>query len=40
MALLIIVCDCFSGLTNSNYTELAQLYEKYKDQGASELIHC
>ncbi|XP_077223268.1 putative phospholipid hydroperoxide glutathione peroxidase [Tasmannia lanceolata] len=21
------------GLTNSNYTELAQLYEKYKDQG-------
>nr|XP_034599260.1 probable phospholipid hydroperoxide glutathione peroxidase 6, mitochondrial isoform X2 [Setaria viridis]TKW08439.1 hypothetical protein SEVIR_6G027900v2 [Setaria viridis] len=22
-----------SGLTNSNHTELAQLYEKYKDQG-------
>ncbi|PWZ40282.1 hypothetical protein Zm00014a_019400 [Zea mays] len=27
------VTDYFSGLTNSNYTELAQLYEKYKDQG-------
>ncbi|KXG31059.1 hypothetical protein SORBI_3004G290100 [Sorghum bicolor] len=24
---------CCSGLTNSNYTELSQLYEKYKDQG-------
>lgn len=22
-----------SGLTNSNYTELTQLYEKYKDKG-------
>lgn len=22
-----------SGLTNSNYTELSQLYQKYKDQG-------
>ena len=33
------VTDYFSGLTNSNYTELAQLYEKYKDQGVS-LIYC
>jgi hypothetical protein len=33
------VTDYFSGLTNSNYTELAQLYEKYKDQGVF-LIHC
>lgn len=24
---------CCSGLTNSNYTEMAKLYEKYKDQG-------
>ena len=24
---------CCSGLTNSNYTELAQLYRKYKNQG-------
>jgi hypothetical protein len=24
-----------SGLTNSNYTELAQLHEMYKDQGES-----
>ncbi|TXG65247.1 hypothetical protein EZV62_006522 [Acer yangbiense] len=23
----------YSGLTNSNYTELSQLYEKYKNQG-------
>lgn len=22
-----------SGLTNSNYTELSQLYDKYKNQG-------
>ena len=25
--------DCDSGMTNSNYTELNQLYEKYKDLG-------
>ncbi|CAN1300826.1 Probable phospholipid hydroperoxide glutathione peroxidase [Linum perenne] len=24
---------CCSGLTNSNYTELTELYKKYKDQG-------
>lgn len=24
---------CCSGLTNSNYTEMAKLYEKYKGQG-------
>lgn len=24
---------CGSGLTNSNYTELNELYQKYKDQG-------
>ena len=30
---------CCSGLTNSNYTELSQLYEKYKDQG-KYLILC
>lgn len=43
-----LVCFCFyclgncgSGLTNSNYTELNQLYEKYKDQGLQfELSHC
>jgi glutathione peroxidase-family protein len=30
---LLVVCNYCSGLTNSNYTELSQLYEKYKDQG-------
>jgi glutathione peroxidase len=30
---LVVVCNYCSGLTNSNYTELSQLYEKYKDQG-------
>ena len=25
--------NCVSGLTNSNYSELNQLYEKYKHQG-------
>lgn len=24
---------CCSGLTNSNYTEMNQLYQQYKDQG-------
>ncbi|GER44561.1 glutathione peroxidase [Striga asiatica] len=28
-----ILSICHSGLTNSNYTELTKLYEKYKDQG-------
>lgn len=28
--LFIFMC---SGLTTSNYTELAELYQKYKDQG-------
>ncbi|CAN6249680.1 unnamed protein product, partial [Urochloa humidicola] len=31
--LLIVNVASQCGLTNSNYTELAQLYEKYKDQG-------
>ncbi|KAL3498831.1 hypothetical protein ACH5RR_041563 [Cinchona calisaya] len=31
--LLIINVACKCGLTNSNYEELNQLYEKYKDQG-------
>ncbi|CAB4310324.1 unnamed protein product [Prunus armeniaca] len=29
----ILVCTRESGLTNSNYTELNQLYQQYKDQG-------
>ncbi|CAM8902515.1 unnamed protein product [Rhodiola kirilowii] len=32
-ALLIVNVASQCGLTNSNYTELAQLYQKYKDQG-------
>ncbi|KAK9147538.1 hypothetical protein Scep_006295 [Stephania cephalantha] len=32
-ALLIVNVASQCGLTNSNYTELAKLYEKYKDQG-------
>ncbi|KAJ9706516.1 hypothetical protein PVL29_001816 [Vitis rotundifolia] len=32
-ALLIVNVASQCGLTNSNYTELHQLYEKYKDQG-------
>ncbi|XP_062030133.1 probable phospholipid hydroperoxide glutathione peroxidase [Rosa rugosa] len=32
-ALLIVNVASQCGLTNSNYTELAQLYEKYKTQG-------
>ncbi|PUZ76945.1 hypothetical protein GQ55_1G330900 [Panicum hallii var. hallii] len=31
--LLIVNVASQCGLTNSNYTELSQLYEKYKDQG-------
>ncbi|KAL5981514.1 putative phospholipid hydroperoxide glutathione peroxidase 6, mitochondrial [Asimina triloba] len=31
--LLIVNVASQCGLTNSNYTELGQLYEKYKDQG-------
>ncbi|WVZ86678.1 hypothetical protein U9M48_033427, partial [Paspalum notatum var. saurae] len=31
--LLIVNVASQCGLTNSNYTELAQLYERYKDQG-------
>ncbi|KAI3468745.1 hypothetical protein Pfo_025408 [Paulownia fortunei] len=31
--LLIVNVASQCGLTNSNYTELTQLYEKYKDQG-------
>ncbi|KAM7525735.1 hypothetical protein LguiA_015637 [Lonicera macranthoides] len=31
--LLIVNVASQCGLTNSNYTELAQLYEKYKEQG-------
>ncbi|WOG90252.1 hypothetical protein DCAR_0209495 [Daucus carota subsp. sativus] len=31
--LLIVNVASQCGLTNSNYTELAKLYEKYKDQG-------
>ncbi|KAF5729990.1 glutathione peroxidase [Tripterygium wilfordii] len=31
--LLIVNVASECGLTNSNYTELSQLYEKYKDQG-------
>ncbi|KAG7016963.1 putative phospholipid hydroperoxide glutathione peroxidase [Cucurbita argyrosperma subsp. argyrosperma] len=31
--LLIVNVASQCGLTNSNYTELAQLYAKYKDQG-------
>ncbi|KAF2297814.1 hypothetical protein GH714_003601 [Hevea brasiliensis] len=31
--LLIVNVASKCGLTNSNYTELNQLYEKYKDQG-------
>ncbi|PRQ22023.1 putative glutathione peroxidase [Rosa chinensis] len=31
--LLIVKVASKCGLTNSNYTELNQLYEKYKDQG-------
>ncbi|XP_050227956.1 probable phospholipid hydroperoxide glutathione peroxidase [Mercurialis annua] len=31
--LLIVNVASQCGLTNSNYTELAQLYQKYKDQG-------
>eukprot|EP00268_Persea_americana_P051512 TRINITY_DN569_c0_g1_i5.p1 TRINITY_DN569_c0_g1~~TRINITY_DN569_c0_g1_i5.p1 ORF type:complete len:125 (+),score=27.21 TRINITY_DN569_c0_g1_i5:378-752(+) len=31
--LLIVNVASKCGLTNSNYTELAQLYEKYKNQG-------
>ena len=30
---------CCSGLTNSNYTELSQLYEKYKDQGKYLMLY-
>ncbi|XP_062074291.1 probable phospholipid hydroperoxide glutathione peroxidase isoform X2 [Humulus lupulus] len=32
-ALLIVNVASQCGLTNSNYTELSQLYQKYKDQG-------
>ncbi|KAJ0264795.1 phospholipid hydroperoxide glutathione peroxidase 6 [Hirschfeldia incana] len=32
-ALLIVNVASQCGLTNSNYTELAQLYQKYKDHG-------
>ncbi|XP_002509790.2 probable phospholipid hydroperoxide glutathione peroxidase [Ricinus communis] len=32
-ALLIVNVASQCGLTNSNYTELTQLYQKYKDQG-------
>ncbi|CAL5322209.1 unnamed protein product [Camellia sinensis] len=31
--LLIVNVASQCGLTNSNYKELSQLYEKYKDQG-------
>ncbi|MEI4850456.1 hypothetical protein Q8G46_27740, partial [Klebsiella pneumoniae] len=31
--LLIVNVASQCGLTNSNYSELAKLYEKYKDQG-------
>ncbi|XP_022845508.1 probable phospholipid hydroperoxide glutathione peroxidase [Olea europaea var. sylvestris] len=31
--LLIVNVASKCGMTNSNYTELNQLYEKYKDQG-------
>ncbi|KAJ4773691.1 Glutathione peroxidase [Rhynchospora pubera] len=35
--LLIVNVASQCGLTNSNYTELSQLYEKYKDQGVEFL---
>lgn len=31
--LILCLVICGSGMTNPNYTELNQLYEKYKDQG-------
>ncbi|AQK45733.1 Glutathione peroxidase [Zea mays] len=37
--LLIVNVASQCGLTNSNYTQQAQLYEKYKNQGLF-LIHC
>lgn len=30
---MLVFTNCGSGLTNSNYTELNQLYQQYKDQG-------
>ncbi|XP_074587996.1 putative phospholipid hydroperoxide glutathione peroxidase isoform X4 [Curcuma longa] len=36
--LLIVNVASQCGLTDSNYTELTQLYEKYKDKGSNEEI--